>query len=551
MKINVRVVFADSERLFTVPIGRGDKTFKWLGVTAAQRFALANPNGSLRRREEHHGDTDKSSYCPEEIILGSGEIPHPSSLLSDFLLDGDEVTINISNKQLLDHSSSIPKYSQWSSVAFTSSTFGKNNSNIHDNGGDDDDIDDDSSNHLIVRNDITKQVAIEADAKFMRLLLKCQMLNATCIADRIDILWSNEISKVMPNLSRDDTNDFKYIINNHWYCIKQLFNHFTDNNDTHMNEEQFVKFTIDTNIFALSVADKLSSRIYKRISNALPLSSSNVFGYGGLITALILCSQTMHNDTFDIESYHNSVKSSSNSDNHISKRISQYRNRSADGFEDIFTKNILPILEDLELPCYLKTVFASDINLHSLRRYHDDLINVFHKYSSMGYYTGHHGDAIELKFMCQMLFESGLQEQGAASKTINYLHHVQNSDIIHGKARTIYVNNNMNSESDPTADREIQQLIDESFNYPEFVETVSLAGFYKWKSKTRATVSMPSTPSARKGSSSASAAATSIEEDISGAPTYHSYLRAVQFALKSLSYETPQIVTKNTRKAQY
>ena len=46
MKIPVKVTYGKTERKFNIPVGDGDKTFKWFALVAASRFV--GPHGTLR-----------------------------------------------------------------------------------------------------------------------------------------------------------------------------------------------------------------------------------------------------------------------------------------------------------------------------------------------------------------------------------------------------------------------------------------------------------------------------------------------------------------------
>ena len=106
------VIDEDKSVNFEIAVGRGDKTFKWLGSVVTHRFAInSNPNGSLRHREDYRGTTESTNYFIAEITLPNGEVPHPSSMIFDFLSDSDEVIVHIVTTQKLNHTRS-PNYSQ-------------------------------------------------------------------------------------------------------------------------------------------------------------------------------------------------------------------------------------------------------------------------------------------------------------------------------------------------------------------------------------------------------------------------------------------------------
>ncbi len=124
MKVKVKAVIDDDKSVnFDIAVGRGDKTFKWLGSVVTHRFSItSNPNGSLRRREDYRGATENTNYYIAEITLPNGEVPHPSSMLYDFLMNNDEVIIYLATTQKLNHTRS-PNHSQvlTGSLVFTNS----------------------------------------------------------------------------------------------------------------------------------------------------------------------------------------------------------------------------------------------------------------------------------------------------------------------------------------------------------------------------------------------------------------------------------------------
>ena len=113
MKVRVKAVIDEDKSVnLEIVVGRGDKTFKWLGSVVTHRFSLtSNPNGSLRRREDYRGSTEHANYFIGEITLPTGEVPHPSSMIYDFLRDNDEVVIYIVTTQKLSHTRT-PDHSQ-------------------------------------------------------------------------------------------------------------------------------------------------------------------------------------------------------------------------------------------------------------------------------------------------------------------------------------------------------------------------------------------------------------------------------------------------------
>ena len=51
MKVIVRIIFDKQEVLYEIPVGMGDKSFKWLGLVACNRFSDSCPDGLSERSE--------------------------------------------------------------------------------------------------------------------------------------------------------------------------------------------------------------------------------------------------------------------------------------------------------------------------------------------------------------------------------------------------------------------------------------------------------------------------------------------------------------------
>jgi hypothetical protein len=119
MKIVARVILNDEERDFDIACGNGERSFKWLASAGMQRWAQAVPNGNLRRCDLKHGLTDNVQYSTTNILLPTGEIPHPEAKLREFLKYGDQITINLTGNLKVNALSGLPRKSAWSSVAFS------------------------------------------------------------------------------------------------------------------------------------------------------------------------------------------------------------------------------------------------------------------------------------------------------------------------------------------------------------------------------------------------------------------------------------------------
>ena len=82
MKLTAVVLYESTEMEFEISVGAGDKTFKWFGMAACQRFATQHPNGALRRRDParryvesfdpsyHRGSAGERAETPPVLDVG-------------------------------------------------------------------------------------------------------------------------------------------------------------------------------------------------------------------------------------------------------------------------------------------------------------------------------------------------------------------------------------------------------------------------------------------------------------------------------------------------
>lgn len=362
MKIKARVIVGhcphtydvQEDVTYDVAIGDGSRTFKWLGITISERYAQG-PNGALRRREEYRGLTHKGSYQPEEIVLPSGDIPHPEAPLSDHVQEGDEIVVHLIDKQPIAGIKGTPKISQWTSLAFTCSDMGGAGGTAEEE--EVKEVEEIDENSLRIR---------ESNARFMKFILGSQMLNQEYISKQVDTLWNSGISHGMGKLSAEETAGFLEIYKKHWSILLEIFEHFASGGLFTLGI--FTDFLTEAGIFPHRDTPNLASRIHRRAFKALSRDdyNQNVSGIdiSGLMIALILCSQTKLNDTYEVKG-----------------------KRGYKGYEalaTVFDTCILPLAEKLELPAFLRNIICSDEFLGAIRPYHDDLFAVFNKYASKG-----------------------------------------------------------------------------------------------------------------------------------------------------------------------
>ncbi|RQM11125.1 hypothetical protein B5M09_002887 [Aphanomyces astaci] len=76
---------------FPVACGEGMQSIKWLGLVAAQRYALMLPHGRCRTREDAH--SKNGFYLPSEVRNSEGDLLSPWSRIVECVREGETITI--------------------------------------------------------------------------------------------------------------------------------------------------------------------------------------------------------------------------------------------------------------------------------------------------------------------------------------------------------------------------------------------------------------------------------------------------------------------------
>ncbi|CAM9297287.1 unnamed protein product [Chrysoparadoxa australica] len=122
MKVQVKACLGSWEHTFDIHVGDGNKTFKWLGLTVAERIA-PRPGGRRRHRE--------CSISPKLVNINARILPtrvsgegvpfyHPDKLLCEELKDGAVVIITLSSTMSVDVRRA-PERDRWMLIAFDTS----------------------------------------------------------------------------------------------------------------------------------------------------------------------------------------------------------------------------------------------------------------------------------------------------------------------------------------------------------------------------------------------------------------------------------------------
>ncbi len=118
MKVPALVIYGDVSKKFDIPVGDGDKSFKWLGLVAAQRFTLRSPHGSLRLREQRPITGQNSQLIPNTMWTDESVFYHPAAMIKDHLSEGQLLNIELISKVPVDDLG-VPQMARWAFIAFS------------------------------------------------------------------------------------------------------------------------------------------------------------------------------------------------------------------------------------------------------------------------------------------------------------------------------------------------------------------------------------------------------------------------------------------------
>lgn len=372
MKIKAIVRFNEDERSFSIACGVGDKTFKWLGNVASQRYSTAIPNGNLRRREDFCGVTDHAQYQTMNIILPSGESPLPNELLSDHLHDEELVTVELCSKLSVDNHSCIPLHTSWTTMAYTASQERLQTMESMLYNSDDDSLSILSKDmycplkHSTVsfpqpnHKDVNPHE--QSRANFMKVIVQSQCINQKKINEQLDHHW-RIIDRSLKHLHPDDIPMILQTFTNNWDLLTDLYEFYTKDCNGLMDKERFYRFCEDANVFPIIALTRQTNLVFARTLHYYQpkLSSPNYFDFTCLLISLLLCSQLKYNDTLD------------------PKLVTK---RSNDAIDRLLFHNLLPLGRRINCPSLLRNAFLQTDVLLKLHDHYDIFQNTFDKLST-------------------------------------------------------------------------------------------------------------------------------------------------------------------------
>ncbi|ETV91498.1 hypothetical protein H310_14017 [Aphanomyces invadans] len=112
----MQVTLAVHGLTFPVACGEGMQSIKWLGLVAAQRYALMLPHGRCRTREDAH--SKNGFYLPSEVRNSEGGLLSPWSRIVECVRENETITIVLQHEVPVDDIG-VPQLSSWAVSAFS------------------------------------------------------------------------------------------------------------------------------------------------------------------------------------------------------------------------------------------------------------------------------------------------------------------------------------------------------------------------------------------------------------------------------------------------
>lgn len=392
MKIKVNINCGNDTKSYYISCGRGDKTFKWLGMVASQRFALTAPNGAIRRRDSDnpHAISNHAQQLPYDIKLKNGESLHPSALIVERLKDGDEVFCTLGARLDVD-GVGTPSMTKWATTAFS----GIDNNLIQDSKSNQDD-----SNH------IDTSVSHQAKAQFMKVILASQMFDYKKIEDKLITAWE-DIPILLPRLTNERFEQLRQIFHEYAIILFEIFDHYTASlPNSQMDFQTFQLFIEDSEIFPQRDLIKLTQRIFQHTSHSKTLTSSLTLTE--FIVSLIYTSQLRYNDTLD---------------------ESTTLNNCHDALIALFQDHLILVAKKLSLDCLLRLEFNSNSFLYQLKEFHHDLFAVFEFYSNK--MQRDLPLTLTNQLMLEIFYQSGLVDSTQDTYQNNQMLHTKYIKLLH------------------------------------------------------------------------------------------------------------------------
>mmetsp|Transcript_19857 Transcript_19857/g.28545 ORF Transcript_19857/g.28545 Transcript_19857/m.28545 type:complete len:481 (+) Transcript_19857:89-1531(+) len=427
MKVKVNITCGSDKKSIYVSCGRGDKSLKWLGMVASQQYALACPNGALRRRDSDNprGSSYRVQQLPHELSFADGESPHPGSLICDYMNDGDEINCVLGTQLPVDFSGTSIA-TKWATTAFTSSY-----DYVQDS--------DEKEHEGASMEEVMEQ---QSQAQFMKVILGSQLYDYKQLRSKLYSAWES-VPRIMPRLSEKHSEELCLCVSDHVIILFDLFDHFSENGS--MDFTAYKAFIDDSEFFAARDVSRQVSRVYRR---TIKNSDVSTIDLGGFLASLIFCAQLRHNDTLDEYTALNDCCSA---------------------LSCLLKSRLPPLARKLNLDCLVRMELCDEYNLYQMRQYHNDVFVVFEYYS-----TKMQRDlptTITLEYATEAINNGGLLDEPDDVALVSRLADNARSGMIAGREHLNYAKGVTND------------LPQDELTFAEFFETVMRAGLVQYVGK--------------------------------------------------------------------
>jgi len=456
--VTVEIRCGTYKKTYEQSIGYGDKTFKWLGSCAEQFYSRYIPNGSIRARDDFRGLSKRAQHHAFEVVLENGEIPHPMSLLQDYVLDGDVLTVNLSDT-LKVKEGGIPDLEPFAALSQTncvdSPMYVDDSAYIEDdremmfgeeNVGD-------LMSEVDAPNPQSKakeEREAKAAARFMEVVLDSQLLAESKVSRELEACWV-DVLKLMPKLSAKDSDDMKRIFHHHFSILDALFRKYTQEESFMMSRLKFKEMVDNAKIFSHQEEfEEVTMRVFRLVSKG-----ETKINFTGFLVALIITAQARLHNTFEALSYVRGAGAS---------------------LEALISKYLFPLASKYRLR--IRDLLYQPQPLKEIRDMYEQLFSLFEKYAAKA------GRDLTLsmpsQYFAELLRDSKIivlaEDEDEPDKPKELARSIA-EDILE-RCKSGYIKGRHIIAEEERKPSDMPPPPEEDYVFPEFIEGIARATFY-------------------------------------------------------------------------
>lgn len=461
MKLNVRIIYNGAEVTVPISCGNGDRTIKWLGLAASQRFALSAPGGRVRCLDGLRGESERAQHIPLNVRLSSGEVVHPSVTLSELLVDGDAVVVELADGCGIDRNG-YAESTEWHTSACKVSGFETGRV-----APDTDAVEGGGWVDLILGDGPAPTADAEpTESRFMRHVLNDVMVDESRVRREVAAVWPS-VRSALSRVPDAEAHEIRGVVERYFCYFQEILLHFSDNGPVDL--AAFKTILKDASFLGPAYHDSNVLSVYNKSMSVGPEGQTGLT-LPGLVVAVVLCAQLQFGDSLG----------------RAGRVLSP--SKALRAFVD---QRLLPLTIHLRLKFLVKDMFCSFGFLSKLRELHNDLVPVFEKTALKN--GSENSSVVYLEFMADILMEQALIPAVDAGRRIEILNAIL-EDVRSGYLRCSATSS---SSSAPKPRPSLTTAIvdkhkantlrrgeecdapENTVIYPEFVEVVARAGAYR------------------------------------------------------------------------